>query len=52
MIMDKSTTFDLLSDEDAEGLLPEKIFEFATEADRRSYLEGLIRNYGVREAGS
>ena len=52
VIMDESTTINFLSDEDAEGLLPEKIIEFATEEDRRIYLEGLISNCGVREAGS
>lgn len=52
LIMDESTTISLLSDEDAKGLLPEKIIEFATEEDRSMYLEELIRNYGVREAGS
>lgn len=38
LIIDESTTVDLLSEEDAEGLQSEKVLEFSTEKERKEYL--------------
>jgi hypothetical protein len=41
LIIDESTTLDMLSDEDAEGLTGERILEFDTEGERQAHLETL-----------
>jgi len=38
VIVDESTLFDLLSEEDMEGLEPIKVLEFESEQERAAYL--------------